>query len=75
MGDESMPSDPFREAQTDWGPLASANFAFFAAHLGAGFSEQQSMELTGRYLNFVVSVLFANQARQQQEPGDEPAAA
>lgn len=71
MGDESMPSDPFREGMPDWGPLASANFAFFAAHLAAGFSEQQAMELTGRYLNFVVSVIFANQSQQQPEPGTE----
>ena len=71
MGDEPMPSDPFREGQMDWGPLASGNFAFFAAHLAAGFSEAQAMDLTGRYLNFVVSVLFAGQVRQQPEPGTE----
>ena len=71
VGDEPMPSDPFREGQPDWGPLASANFAFFTSHLAAGFSEAQAMELTGRYLNFVVSVIFANQARQQPEPGGE----
>ena len=68
--EQPMPSDPWREAQMDWGPLAAGNFAFFAAHLAAGFTEQQSMELTGRYLNFVVSVIFANQSRQQPEPPD-----
>ena len=73
VGDEQpMPSDPFREGQMDWGPFAAANFAFFAAHIAAGFTEQQAMELTGRYLNFVVSVLFANQPRQPEpEPGTE----
>ena len=69
MGDE-MPADPFRDGSLDWGPLAAGNFAFFAAHLAAGFSEGQALDLTGRYLSFVVSVLFANQAAQQQEPGD-----
>ena len=69
MGDE-MPADPFRDGMPDWGPMAANHFAFFAAHLAAGFSEGQALDLTGRYLNFVVSVIFANQAAQQQEPGD-----
>ena len=68
MGDE-MPADPFREGMPDWGPLAANHFAFFTAHLAAGFSEGQALDLTGRYLSFVVSVMFANQATQQQDPG------
>jgi hypothetical protein len=36
--------------------------------MAAGFSEGQALDLTGRYLSFVVSVLFAGQAAQQQEP-------
>jgi len=68
VGDE-MPADPFREGQLDWGPLAANNFAFFSAHLAAGFSEGQSLELTARYLSFVVGVIFANQAQEQQDPG------
>ena len=67
--DESMPADPFRDGQLDWNPLAAGNFAFFAAHLAAGFTEAQSLDLTGRYLSFVISVIFANQA-QPQEPGE-----
>ena len=70
MPDEPMPSDPFREGQLDWAPLASNNHAFFVAHLAAGFSENQALELTARYLSFVVSVLFANQS-QQPETGTE----
>ena len=70
MGDE-MPADPFREGMPDWGPMAANHFAFFSAHMAAGFSEGQALDLTGRYLNFVVSVLFANQAVQQQEPGPQ----
>lgn len=68
MGDE-MPADPFRDGQPEWGPLASNNHAFFVAHLAAGFTETQSMELTARYLSFVVSLIYANQA--QPEPGPE----
>jgi hypothetical protein len=68
--DHEMPADPFRDGMPDWGPLAANNFAFFAAHLAAGFTEQQSLDLTGRYLSFIVSVMFANQASQEQdEPG------
>ena len=67
MGDE-MPADPFRDGQLDWGPLAANNFAFFAAHLAAGFTEQQALDLTGRYLSFVVSVIFANQAAESSQP-------
>jgi hypothetical protein len=51
----------------DWGPLAANHFSFFAAHLAAGFSEPQALDLTGRYLSFVVTVMFANQAAQQPE--------
>ena len=67
--DHEMPADPFREGMPDWGPLAAHHFAFFAAHLGAGFSESQALDLTGRYLGFVLTVTFANQG-QQQDPGD-----
>ena len=67
--DHEMPADPFREGMPDWGPLAANHFAFFTAHLAAGFSEGQALDLTGRYLSFVVSVMFANQATQQQDPG------
>jgi hypothetical protein len=67
MGDE-MPADPFRDGMPDWGPLAANNFAFFASHLAAGFTEAQALDLTGRYLSFVVSVMFASQPAQQQEP-------
>jgi hypothetical protein len=66
MGDE-MPADPFREGQPDWGPIAASDFAFFSAHLAAGFTEGQALDLTGRYLSFMVSVIFANQAAQQPE--------
>jgi hypothetical protein len=74
VGDEAMPSDPFREGMPDWSGIAANNHAFFVAHLAAGFSESQSLELTSRYLSFVVSVIFANQSRQQQpDPGSEVA--
>jgi len=67
MGDE-MPADPFREGQLDWGPLAANNFAFFSSHLAAGFSETLALELTARYLSFVVGVIYANQ-QAEPEPG------
>jgi hypothetical protein len=70
VGDE-MPADPFREGQLDWGPLAANNFAFFSSHLAAGFSEGQAIELTARYLSFVVGVIYASQAGQ---PPGEPEA-
>lgn len=66
MGDE-MPADPFRDGQVDWGPLASNHFSFFAAHLAAGFTEPQALDLTGRYLGFVLTVMVSGQAAQQQE--------
>ena len=66
--DHEMPADPFRDAMLDWGPLAAGNFAFFAAHLAAGFTETQSLELTARYLSFVVSIMFANPPAQQEPP-------
>lgn len=72
---DDMPSDPFREGQIDWGPFAANNFAFFSSHLAAGFSETQALELTTRYMSFVVSAIFANQAaqqhpeQQQEDPG------
>lgn len=61
------PPDPFREGQPDWVPLAANNHAFFVAHLAAGFTEAQALELTARYLSFVVGIIYAS---QQQEPGD-----
>ena len=67
MGD-GMPPDPFREGMPDWGPLASYTFGFFSAHLSAGFTEQQALELTSRYLSYLLTVMFASQAAQQ-EPG------
>jgi len=65
VGDE-MPADPFREDMPDWGAMAANHFAFFSAHMAAGFTEAQALDLTGRYLSFMVSILFANQAAQQQ---------
>lgn len=67
---DDMPSDPFREGQVDWGPLAANNYAFFTAHLAAGFSEPNALELTSRYLSFVVSMIFASHAAQPQ-PGEQ----
>jgi hypothetical protein len=69
MGDE-MPADPFREGQPDWGPLAANDFAFFSAHMAAGFTEAQALELTSRYLAFALSIIYAGQA-QQPEPGPD----
>ena len=71
MGDEPMPADPFREGMPDWSGIAANNHAFFVAHLAAGFSESHALELTSRYLSFVVSVIFSGQAGQQPEPGTE----
>jgi hypothetical protein len=68
MGDE-MPADPFRDGMPDWGPIASGNHAFYVAHLAAGFAAAEALELTARYLSFVVGAIFANQAEQQQDPG------
>ena len=65
MADESMPSDPFRAGTPDWSGMAANNHAFFMAHLAAGFNEAQSIELTARYLSFVMSVIFANSGAQQ----------
>ena len=64
-----MPADPFRDGQPDWNPLAANNHAFFVAHLAAGFTAAEAMDLTGRYLAFALSIVYANQAEQQQEPG------
>jgi len=50
--------------------MAANHFAFFSAHIAAGFTEGQALDLTGRYLSFVMSVMFAGQAAQQPEqPG------
>lgn len=70
MGDE-MPADPFRDGQMDWGPIAAYSFSFFTAHMAAGFSEMQAIELTGRYQSYLLTVIFANQTAQQPEPGPE----
>lgn len=69
--DYEMPADPFRDGMPDWGPLAANHFAFFAAHLAAGFTEGQALDLTGRYLSFIVSIMYANPAAQQ--PGEPEA--
>ena len=68
--DSDGPPDPFRDGQPDWVPLAANNHAFFMAHLAAGFTEQQALELTARYMSFVVTILYSQP--QQPEPG-EPA--
>ena len=68
---EEMPSGPFREGHAGWSGIAGNNHAFFVAHLAAGFSESQALELTSRYLSFVVSVIFSGHAGQQPEPGSE----
>lgn len=70
MGDE-MPADPFRDGQMDWGPIAAYSFSFFSAHVAAGFNEMQALDLTGRYQSYLLTVIFANQAAQQQEPGQD----
>ena len=76
---DDMPSDPFREGQPDWSGIAANNHAFFVAHLAAGFSEQNALELTSRYLSFVVGVIYATQATQpeqqqgEQDQGETPA--
>lgn len=74
MPDGEMPADPFREGMPDWSGIAANNHAFFVAHLAAGFTEGQALDLTGRYMNFVVSVIYTAQAAQEQpEPGqDQP---
>lgn len=63
---DDMPSDPFREGQIDWGPFAANNFAFFSSHLAAGFPENVALELTARYMSFVVGAIFASHAARQQ---------
>ena len=71
---DEMPADPFRDGQIDWSGIAAGNHAFFVAHLAAGFSEQNALELTARYLSFVVGVLYATQAQQpEQGHGETPA--
>lgn len=66
--DDAMPADPFREGQMDWGPIAAYAYSFFTSHMAAGFSEVQALELVGRYESYLLTVIFANQAAQQ-EPG------
>jgi hypothetical protein len=67
MGDE-MPADPFRDGLPDWGPLAANDFSFFASHLAAGFTEAQALELTARYISFVVTISMSQPAQQQPDP-------
>ena len=67
VGDEPMPSDPFREGQPDWGWLAGNDSAFFSAHVAAGMTEQHALELTKVYLNLMLGVMLASSAAQQQE--------
>lgn len=75
MGDEQMPSDPFREGQPDWGPLAANNAAFLSAHIAAGMAEPHALELTKTYLQWWLSVMLATSAAQQapdQQQGEAP---
>jgi hypothetical protein len=65
--DHEMPADPFHDGQIDWGPLAANHFSFFSSHIAAGFTEAQALDLMGRYLGFLLTVMFASQG--QQEPG------
>jgi hypothetical protein len=72
VGDEAMPSDPFREGQPDWGWLAGNDATFLAAHVAAGMAEGTALELTKVYLNFMLGVLLASASTQQQpDPGTE----
>lgn len=58
----------------DWGPVAAYSYSFFTAHLGAGFSETQALELTARYESYLLTVIFAQQAGQAgPEQGETPA--
>lgn len=66
MGDE-MPADPFRDGLPDWGPLAANDFSFFASHLAAGFTEAQALELTARYISFVVTVSMSQPQQPEQQ--------
>lgn len=69
--DSDGPPDPFRDGQPDWVPIASSNHAFFVAHLAAGFTEQQAMELTARYMSFVVTIIYSQpQQPEQEQPGE-----
>lgn len=66
MGDE-MPADPFRDGLPDWGPLAANDFSFFASHLAAGFTQSQALELTARYISFVVTVSMSQPQQPEQQ--------
>jgi hypothetical protein len=59
MGDD-MPADPFRDTAPDWTEIAAADFTMYAAHVAAGFTEHQALELTARYLSFVIGVILAS---------------
>jgi hypothetical protein len=56
----------------DWGPIAAYSFSFFSAHVAAGFSEMQALDLTGRYQSYLLTVIFANQAAQEQQEQQDP---
>jgi len=62
-----MPADPFREGQPDWSGLAANDASFFSAHVAAGMPPEHALELTKVYLNFMLTVIFANQAAAAQQ--------
>ena len=66
MPDSEMPADPFREGQPDWSGVAASDLAFLSAHLAAGMAEPHALELTKTYLQFMLTVIFANQAAAQE---------
>lgn len=68
--DDAMPADPFREGQMDWGSIAAGTFSYFSAHLAAGFTEVQALELARGYQSYVLTMLL-NSAAQQQDPGGQ----
>ena len=63
-----MPPDPFSGVQDDWSQMAAGLHGFFAAHVAAGFSENNAMHLTTTYLNTLLSLMLANAAAQQSAP-------
>lgn len=72
MPDDSMPADPFREGQVDFGPIAANDTAFLSAHLAAGMSEVCALELTKVYLQFMLGVFLAGSAQvPEQDTEDE----
>ena len=74
MGDDGlpadpMPPDPFSASQVDWSAMASGLHEFFAAMIGAGFTEGQSLHLVTSYLSVLLSVMMTSAAAQQQPGG------